>query len=174
MEKGINRGVKNGRDHAGHCHLLEFHVQATSDFKEMVWGHLTAQVKGWLMGRAVEGGRRAQHGRAGALWGWCLLPLDRGGKGIWMAHGLGRSDAASHAPEPAVSAPSKGWRHEIWLPAAEGLLWGLGHSAISLLSACSICHSDACHALGTSAAQPGLSDTGQKLLGKWRLEWMVY
>lgn len=36
MEKGINRGVKNGRDHTGHRHLIEFHVQATSHFKEMV------------------------------------------------------------------------------------------------------------------------------------------
>lgn len=41
-----------------------------------------------------------------------------------------------------------------------------GHSAISLLSACSICHGDACHATGTSAAQPGLFDTGQEASGE--------
>lgn len=33
--------------------------------------------------------------------------------------------------------------------------------------------SRACHALGTSATLPGLCDTGQKLLGKWRLDWLV-
>lgn len=36
MEKGINRGGKNGRDHTGHRHLVEFDAQASSDFKEMV------------------------------------------------------------------------------------------------------------------------------------------
>lgn len=36
MEKGINRGGKNGRDHTGHRHLIEFRVQATGDFKDTV------------------------------------------------------------------------------------------------------------------------------------------
>lgn len=98
MERGINRGSKNGRDCTGHPQLIEFHVQAPTDFKGMAWSHLTGwmQVGEELVNEKSCGrrGRRAQQGRAGASRGLISAP-----RGIQErkenTHGMERSDAAS-------------------------------------------------------------------------------
>lgn len=84
MERGINRGRKNGRDSTGHPQLIEFRVQAPTDFKGMAWGHelLQTQVGEELVNEKSCGkrGRRAQQRRVGASRGLISAPRGPGEK----------------------------------------------------------------------------------------------